>query len=120
MGWHGLMDLAFPALQAVAMSCFPRVKVKHTSEHVRGQVFIPTVNWLLMVGCVAVVLIFQTSGKIGNAYGEAAFRTVHAKVFACTKLAAGTPCSTLGVQALQRFFLQTSIACQAGIRCLDA
>ncbi|GAB4823867.1 hypothetical protein N2152v2_010913 [Parachlorella kessleri] len=69
---QALISGAFSIVQqAVAMSCFPRVKVKHTSVHVRGQVFIPTVNWLLMVGCVAVVLIFQSSGKIGNAYGLA-------------------------------------------------
>ncbi|GAB4815865.1 hypothetical protein N2152v2_002911 [Parachlorella kessleri] len=57
--------------QAVSLSCFPRVTIRHTSEHVKGQVYIPEVNYLLMTGTIAVVLIFQTSSKIGNAYGLA-------------------------------------------------
>ncbi|KAL4425077.1 hypothetical protein ABPG77_010391 [Micractinium sp. CCAP 211/92] len=57
--------------QAIAMNAFPRLTVRHTSTHIMGQVYIPEVNWLLLIGALVVVGIFQTSAKIGNAYGLA-------------------------------------------------
>ncbi|ERN16966.1 potassium transporter 5 [Amborella trichopoda] len=57
--------------QSLAMGCFPRVKVVHTSSKYEGQVFIPEVNYLLMIACVLVTAGFRTTEKIGNAYGIA-------------------------------------------------
>ncbi|KAG9443741.1 hypothetical protein H6P81_015081 [Aristolochia fimbriata] len=57
--------------QSLALGCFPRVKVVHTSTKYEGQVYIPEVNYLLMGACVAVTLGFRTTDKIGNAYGIA-------------------------------------------------
>ncbi|CAK9175965.1 unnamed protein product [Ilex paraguariensis] len=57
--------------QSLSLGCFPRVKVIHTSAKYEGQVYIPEINYLLMVACVAVTLGFRTTGKIGNAYGIA-------------------------------------------------
>ncbi len=76
------------------MNCFPRVRVKHTSKHVRGQVYIPTVNFLLMAGCTAVVLLFQSSGKIGNAYGGLYVRKPTCKPFVgqLWEVESGQPC----------------------------
>ncbi|CAK7336014.1 unnamed protein product [Dovyalis caffra] len=57
--------------QSLSLGCFPRVKVIHTSATYEGQVYIPEVNYLLMVACVIVCLAFKTTEKIGNAYGIA-------------------------------------------------
>lgn len=56
--------------QSLALGCFPRVKIAHTSTKHQGQVYIPEVNYLLMLACVAVTLGFRTTAKIGNAYGK--------------------------------------------------
>ncbi|XP_006657695.1 probable potassium transporter 9 [Oryza brachyantha] len=40
--------------QSQSLSCFPRVKVVHTSEKIHGQIYIPEINWLLMVLCIEV------------------------------------------------------------------
>ncbi|XP_019188537.1 PREDICTED: potassium transporter 5-like [Ipomoea nil] len=57
--------------QSLSLGCFPRVKIVHTSTKYEGQVYIPEVNYLLMVACVAVTLGFKTTARIGNAYGIA-------------------------------------------------
>ena len=56
--------------QSLSLGCFPRVQVVHTSEKYEGQIFIPEVNYLLMIGCVLVTVSFRTTEKIGHAYGE--------------------------------------------------
>ena len=55
--------------QSLALGCFPRVKVVHTSAKYEGQVYIPEVNYLLMAACIIVTATFKTTEKIGNAYG---------------------------------------------------
>lgn len=57
--------------QSMALGCFPRVKIIHTSKIYEGQVYIPEVNYILMVACVAVTAGFQTTTLISNAYGIA-------------------------------------------------
>ncbi|KAL5795543.1 hypothetical protein ACOSQ2_000363 [Xanthoceras sorbifolium] len=57
--------------QSLALGCFPRVKIVHTSAKYEGQVYIPEINYLLMLACVGVTLGFRTTAKIGNAYGIA-------------------------------------------------
>ncbi|XP_024031578.1 potassium transporter 5 isoform X2 [Morus notabilis] len=57
--------------QSLSLGCFPRVKVVHTSAKYEGQVYIPEVNYLLMIACVIVTAAFKTTEKIGNAYGIA-------------------------------------------------
>lgn len=57
--------------QSLRMGCFPRVKVVHTSAKYEGQVYIPEINYFLMLACVAVTLAFRTTEKIGHAYGIA-------------------------------------------------
>lgn len=56
--------------QSLSLGCFPRVKVVHTSAKYEGQVYIPEINYMLMVACVIVTLGFKTTEKIGNAYGN--------------------------------------------------
>ncbi|KAL5177615.1 Potassium transporter 6 [Glycine soja] len=57
--------------QCSALSCFPRVKVVHTSSKVHGQVYIPEINWLLMLLCLAVTIGFRDTKLMGNASGLA-------------------------------------------------
>ncbi|KAH7548486.1 hypothetical protein JRO89_XS14G0141900 [Xanthoceras sorbifolium] len=57
--------------QSLSHHCFPRVKVVHTSAKYEGQVYIPEVNFLLMIACVIVTVSFRTTEKLGNAYGIA-------------------------------------------------
>lgn len=57
--------------QSQALGCFPRVKIVHTSSKFAGQVYIPEVNWILMILCVIITGAFKTTTLIGNAYGIA-------------------------------------------------
>ncbi|XP_022748753.1 potassium transporter 11-like isoform X2 [Durio zibethinus] len=57
--------------QALALGCFPRVKVVHTSKKFLGQIYVPDINWILMVLCIAVTAGFKNQNQIGNAYGTA-------------------------------------------------
>ncbi|EYU46097.1 hypothetical protein ABFS82_04G073800 [Erythranthe guttata] len=57
--------------QSLSLGCFPRVKVVHTSTKYPGQVYVPEINYLLMLACVFVTLGFRDTIKIGNAYGIA-------------------------------------------------
>ncbi|KAJ7521178.1 hypothetical protein O6H91_19G041600 [Diphasiastrum complanatum] len=55
--------------QSLALGCFPRVKVVHTSERFTGQIYIPEMNWLIMILCIIVTAGFGNTTQIGNAYG---------------------------------------------------
>ncbi|KAI5016000.1 hypothetical protein ZWY2020_005627 [Hordeum vulgare] len=57
--------------QALALGCFPRVSVVHTSKKFLGQIYIPDINWVLMILCIAVTAGFKNQIQIGNAYGTA-------------------------------------------------
>ena len=61
------------AQQGMAISCFPRFTVHHTNkdEGKGGQIYIPEVNFALMIGCILVIALFKNSVEIGNAYGLA-------------------------------------------------
>jgi KUP system potassium uptake protein len=51
------------------LSYFPQIKVVHTSTVYHGQLYVPSVNWLLMVGTVLVAAIYNNTTSLGNAYG---------------------------------------------------
>lgn len=55
--------------QCQALGCFPRVKIVHTSRWIHGQIYIPEINWILMILSVIVIVGFQDTTLIGNAYG---------------------------------------------------
>lgn len=55
--------------QCSALSCFPRVKIVHTSSKVHGQIYIPEINWMLMILCLAVTVGFRDTKRLGNASG---------------------------------------------------
>ncbi|GAA0170960.1 transporter [Lithospermum erythrorhizon] len=57
--------------QSMALGCFPRLKIIHTSKRRMGQIYIPVINWFLMVMCIIVVASFRSTTSIANAYGIA-------------------------------------------------
>lgn len=63
-------------MQAENLGFLPRMKILHTSATAYGQIYIPFVNWTLMLACIAVVVSFQTSGNLAAAYGIAVTTTM--------------------------------------------
>lgn len=57
--------------QAIGLDYLPRMQVRHTSSSEYGQVYVPAVNWMLMVAVVALVLGFRSSSNLASAYGIA-------------------------------------------------
>ncbi|MBA0823622.1 hypothetical protein Goarm_020340 [Gossypium armourianum] len=57
--------------QSMALGCFPRLKIIHTSRRQMGHIYIPVINWFLMIMCVIVGSIFRSTTDIANAYGIA-------------------------------------------------
>jgi K+ transporter len=62
--------------QSLSLGCFPRVRIVHTSAKYEGQVYIPEVNYILMVACIAITVGFKTTTKIGNAYGNSSYNHI--------------------------------------------
>ena len=62
--------------QAIQLGYVPRLKLLHTSEHSIGQIFVPFVNWTLFVAVCVLVLGFQSSDNLANAYGIAVAATM--------------------------------------------
>jgi KUP system potassium uptake protein len=63
-------------LQAVQLGYAPRVQIEHTSAREMGQIYIPSVNWALMICCIALVLGFKNSTNLAAAYGLAVTATM--------------------------------------------
>lgn len=62
--------------QSVQLGFFPRVKALHTSGSHKGQIYLPLLNWSLMLATIAVVLGFRESGKLAAAFGLAVSTTM--------------------------------------------
>ncbi|MCC6644826.1 MAG: potassium transporter Kup [Polyangiaceae bacterium] len=62
--------------QAVQLGYCPRVSIVHTSKEQEGQIYIPEINWMLMVACVVLVLAFRESTALAAAYGIAVTGTM--------------------------------------------
>lgn len=58
-------------LQGIHLGFIPRLRVRHLNDDVEGQVYIPAVNWALMVGVVIIVLLFRSSANLSAAFGLA-------------------------------------------------
>lgn len=63
-------------MQAVQLGYLPRVAVSHTSPSERGQIYIGSINWMLMVLCIALVISFRSSSNLAAAYGVAVTTTM--------------------------------------------
>ncbi|KAJ8647148.1 hypothetical protein MRB53_000171 [Persea americana] len=57
--------------QSIALGCFPRLKIVHTSRKFMGQIYIPVMNWFLLAFCLVFVASFTSINELGNAYGIA-------------------------------------------------
>jgi KUP system potassium uptake protein len=57
--------------QAVQLGYLPRLRIDHTSAREIGQVYVPAVNWILMISCIGLVIGFGSSSNLAAAYGVA-------------------------------------------------
>jgi KUP system potassium uptake protein len=62
--------------QAIQLGYSPRMRIVHTSEETRGQIYLPGVNKAMMVACLGLVLAFQESSRLAAAYGIAVTSTM--------------------------------------------
>ena len=62
--------------QALNLGYLPRLRVKHSSEEEIGQVYVPSVNWLLFAGTLTLILSFRSSSALAGAYGIAISSTM--------------------------------------------
>jgi KUP system potassium uptake protein len=62
--------------QAVKLDYLPRIQIRHTSQSHSGQIYVPLVNWGLMIACIGLVLGFRTSSNLAAAYGIAVTMTM--------------------------------------------
>ena len=62
--------------QAVQLGFCPRIEIRHTSSEEIGQIYVPTVNWLLMLATIALVAAFRSSDNLAAAYGVAVTTTM--------------------------------------------
>jgi KUP system potassium uptake protein len=63
-------------LQASRLGYLPRVRILHTSDVERGQIYVPSVNWMMLLGVIALVMAFKSSGALAAAYGIAVSGTM--------------------------------------------
>ncbi len=64
------------AHQAVQLGYLPRLRIAHTSEETIGQIYVPWINWVLMVSVLTLVFTFQTSTALAFAFGMAVTGTI--------------------------------------------
>ncbi|XZY04975.1 potassium transporter Kup [Acinetobacter baumannii] len=64
------------ARQAIQLGYLPRLSIKHTSESEEGQIYVPFLNWLLLIAIIILILIFKTSSNLASAYGLAVTLTM--------------------------------------------
>nr|WP_244593607.1 potassium transporter Kup [Methylopila sp. Yamaguchi] len=62
--------------QAMQLGLLPHLEVQHTSETQAGQIYMPKVNWLMLIGVLVLVIVFQTSSALAAAYGIAVTGTM--------------------------------------------
>jgi KUP system potassium uptake protein len=63
-------------MQAMQLGYTPRLAIRHTSAQEAGQIYIPTINWLMMIACIGLVLGFESSSRLAAAYGIAVTLTM--------------------------------------------
>lgn len=61
--------------ECAAFGCFPRVKIVHTRRWIPGQIYIPELNWMIMILSLVVIIGFQETNQIANAYGKSSSAT---------------------------------------------
>ncbi|MDI1460902.1 KUP/HAK/KT family potassium transporter [Catellatospora sp. KI3] len=90
------------ASQAAQLGYLPRLRIAHTSESTMGQIYVPWINWLLMVSVLTLVFAFQNSAALAYAFGMAVTGTITITTllfFYVARLKWGTPRWLLGTGA---------------------
>jgi KUP system potassium uptake protein len=64
------------AHQAVQLGYLPRLRIVHTSPHAVGQIYVPWINWLLMLSVLTLIFTFETSAALAFAFGMAVTGTI--------------------------------------------
>ena len=62
--------------QAIQLGLLPRLGIRHTSEAMSGQIYMPRINWMLLAGVILLVVLFRTSSHLATAYGIAVTATM--------------------------------------------
>jgi KUP system potassium uptake protein len=62
--------------QAIQLGLLPRLEIRHTSESLIGQIYMPKINLLLLIGVLLLVMLFRSSGALASAYGIAVTGTM--------------------------------------------
>ncbi|KAL3134369.1 hypothetical protein ABBQ38_006624 [Trebouxia sp. C0009 RCD-2024] len=69
---QAMISAAFSIVkQSITLGCFPQLTIHHVSKKVVGSIYIPEVNYVMMVLTVVTIAIFKTTIQLGNAYGVA-------------------------------------------------
>jgi KUP system potassium uptake protein len=63
-------------MQAIQLGYCPRLRVEHTSSEAKGQIYMPTINWVLLLACIGLVAGFRSSTHLAAAYGIAVSLTM--------------------------------------------
>jgi KUP system potassium uptake protein len=63
-------------MQAIQLNYLPRMRIERTSDEESGQIYIPIINWLLMIGSITLVLQYKSSEHLASAYGMAVSMTM--------------------------------------------
>jgi len=105
-------------MQAIQLGYVPRMAIEHTSSSARGQIYIPWINWTLMLACIGLVLGFRSSDNLAAAYGIAVVLTMiittlllffgAQKLWKWNEWQAGTLCAVFLVAELA--FLSANVA----------
>jgi KUP system potassium uptake protein len=75
--------------QAVQLGQLPRMEIRHTSATDYGQIYVPRMNFILLLGVVLIVLIFKSSGALATAYGIAVTGVMVIDTFNASLVAVG-------------------------------
>lgn len=62
--------------QGTMLGVLPRMRIRHTSAEEQGQIYVPSINWALMLGTIWLVLTFRSSANLASAYGIAVTLTM--------------------------------------------
>jgi KUP system potassium uptake protein len=91
--------------QAIQLGYLPRMQVIHTSSRQEGQIYVPAVNWALMLSCIFLVLEFRSSSGLASAYGIAVTGTMAVTTFLFAPVAIGRYGGAIAVGLAALFFV---------------
>lgn len=81
---QSLISASFSIIrQSMALGCFPRVTMRHTSGKYEGQVYSPEINYIIMILCIIITAGFKGGPEIGNAYGETELKKLNIALIPC-------------------------------------